>query len=286
MRPVDIIRKVAPKARVEYMEAFAVGDGLLMKHGITTPLRLAHFLAQCLHETGGFTIARESGNYRAERIIEIFGIGRHSAGVTPQEAQRLAGDGPALFDRVYGLGNPKKAKELGNTAVGDGWKYRGGGILQTTGRGNYRRMGEKCGVDFEGHPDWVTSARYALVPALTEWTEGNLNAFADKNDILSISRKINIGNTQTTKEPNGFVDREEWFRKVRPLCEGVTFQPSATLPASKPENTTAGAIVVAGGAVAGGAHIAGYHYSTVIGVGVAFAIAAAVILIVMKKARK
>lgn len=200
------------------MEAFALGDGLLAKHGITTPLRLAHFLAQCLHETGGLAIARESGNYRAERILQIFGAGRHSAAVTPEEATKLAGDGPKLFERVYGLGNPKKAQELRNTQPGDGWKYRGGGILQTTGRGNYRRMGAKCCVDFEGHPEWVVSAKYALLPALTEWTEGNLNAAADADDIRAITKKINGGF-------NGLADREAWFAKVRPLCEGVTLEP-------------------------------------------------------------
>lgn len=216
MRPVEIVRQLAPKARIEYMEAFAMGDALFIKHGLTTPQRMAHFLAQCLHETGGLTIAWESGNYRAERILQIFGAGRHSAAVTPAEAERLAGNGPALFDRVYGLGNPKKAKELGNTSPGDGWKYRGGGILQTTGRGNYRRMGQKCGVDFEGHPEWVLSAKYALLPALTEWTEGNLNTAADADNLTAITKKINGGY-------NGLADREAWYAKARPLCEGLTF---------------------------------------------------------------
>lgn len=222
MRPVDIVRKVAPNARAEYVEALERGDALLVKHGVTTPIRLAHFLAQCLHETGGFAIARESGNYRASRICEIFGVGRHSAAVTESEAESLAHDGPALFERVYGLGNPKKAKELGNTKPGDGWKYRGGGIMQTTGRGNYRRMGQKCGVDFESNPEWVTSAAHALKPALAEWTEGGLNAAADADDIRKITRRINGGY-------NGLADRERWLAKVRPLCAGVTFD-GATVP--------------------------------------------------------
>lgn len=218
MRAVDIVRQVAPRALIAYREAFEHGDALLAQHGITTPARIAHFLAQCAHETGGFTIARESGNYRAERILQIFGAGRHSAAVTPAEAKQLEGNGPALFERVYGLGNQRKAKELGNTQPGDGWKYRGGGILQTTGRANYRRMGQKCGVDFEGHPEYVTSAQYALVPALTEWTEGNLNAAADADDIRAITRKINGGF-------NGLADRQNWFARIRPLCDDVAPPP-------------------------------------------------------------
>jgi putative chitinase len=208
-RAVTIARKLCPRANASYIEAFDRGDALLAQHGITTPLRLAHFLAQVFHETGGLTVLREDMRYRAPRIMEIFGVGRHSAGVTQAEAARLAGDGPALAERVYGLGNPRKARELGNTKPGDGWRYRGNGIMQTTGRGNHRRMGERCGegCDFEGRPDLVTDPDYALKPALAEWTEGRLNVLADRNDLKSITRKINGGY-------NGLADRRAWFDRI------------------------------------------------------------------------
>lgn len=252
MRPIDIVRKVCPGARASYLAAFENGDALFEKHGITTPLRLAHFLAQCLHETGGLKIERESGAYSANRIMEIFGVGVHSAKVTSEEAQKLAGDGPALFERVYGLGNPRKAKELGNNQPGDGWKYRGGGIMQTTGRGNYRRMGERCGVDFETHPEWVVSSAHALKPALAEWTEGNLNAKADPHegfpngDIRSITKRINGGF-------NGLADRQWWFNKVRPLIDRVDLKQAnapAPVPVPKAEAGGAGAVIIAGGGAA------------------------------------
>lgn len=215
IRAVDIIRKVAPHARPEYVEAFENGDGLLVDHEITEPDRLAHFLAQCLHETGGLSITWESGNYSAERLLQIFGVGHHSAAVTPAEAQRLAHNGPAIFERVYGLGNPHKARELGNTEPGDGFKYRGGGILQTTGRANYARMGVKCNVDFEGHPELVLSAEHALKPALAEWSEGHLNDAADRDDIIAITKKINGG-------LNGLDDRKAWLRRVHDAMEAET----------------------------------------------------------------
>lgn len=224
-RPVDIVRKLCPHARPAYVQAFEQGDALFAAHGITTPARLAHFLAQCFHESGGLTLERESGNYSAPRIEQIFGVGHHSAAVTHEEAVRLAGDGPALFERVYGLGNPRKAVELGNNQPGDGWKYRGNGILQTTGRGNHRRMGEKCGVDFEASPDLVTSAAHALKPALAEWTEGNLNAFADADDILTITRRINGGT-------NGLAQRKDWLARIKPLVATVDLK---TVPAAAPE---------------------------------------------------
>lgn len=214
MRPIDLVRRVAPHAKPSYLAAFESGDGLFRQNDITTPLRLAHFLAQCLHETGGLTIEWESGNYSAQRLLEIFGVGHHSAAVTEDEAQALAHNGPAIFERVYGLGNPRKAAELGNTDPGDGYKYRGGGMLQTTGRANYRRMGEKCGVDFEGHPELVLSAEHALKPALAEWSEGQLNDAADRDDIRFITRKINGGY-------NGLDERIAWFHKIYPMIDSV-----------------------------------------------------------------
>ena len=84
MRAIDIVRQVAPKARPEYLVAFEAGDAQLEAAGVTTPLRLAHLLAQVMHETGGLTIVRESGSYTAPRILAIFGRGVHSAAVTPR----------------------------------------------------------------------------------------------------------------------------------------------------------------------------------------------------------
>lgn len=212
MRPIDVVRRLCPHAKSSYQLAFENGDELFAKAGITTPLRLAHFLAQCFHETGGLTIEWESGAYSADRLMQIFGVGHHSAAITPDEAQRLAKNGPAIFERVYGLGNPKKARELGNTRPGDGYLFRGGGIMQTTGGANYKRMGDKCGVDFYNHPELVLSAEHALKPALAEWTEGNLNDAADRDDIRAITRRINGGY-------NGLDDRQAWFNKIRPLID-------------------------------------------------------------------
>jgi putative chitinase len=209
---IEAVTRIARDARENYLEALRRGASLLEAHGITTPLRISHFLAQSLHETGGFTILRENMNYSASRLVEIFGVNRHSAAITADEAESLARQPKAIAERVYGLGNPRKARELGNTEPGDGFYYRGNGILQTTGRGNHHRMGTLCGVDFEGNPDWVTDPEYALKPALHEWTENELNVYADKNDIRTITRRINGGFM-------GIADREAWFNKVWPLLK-------------------------------------------------------------------
>src|SRR5215204_4107355 len=111
-RAIDVVRQVAPHAKTNYLSAFENGDALLQQHGINTPDRLAHFLAQVLHESGGLTLEHESLNYRAARLVEIFGVGRHSALITADEAESLAHDERKIAERVYGLGNLRKAREL------------------------------------------------------------------------------------------------------------------------------------------------------------------------------
>lgn len=215
-RPIDVVRAVAPLAKPNYIAAFQNGSALLAQHEINTPLRLAHFLAQVLHESGELRIEWENMNYSAERMLEIFGA-RHSAKVKPAEAAMLAHKPELIAERVYGLGNPTKAAELGNTHRGDGFLYRGGGLMQTTGRANYKRMGQLCGVDFENHPDLVVSAEHSLKPALGEWSQGRLNQFADRDDVLSISKAINFGNPRASGTPNGFTERRRLLAKVKPL---------------------------------------------------------------------
>src|SRR5215831_1835531 len=187
------IRPVVPDARPNYLDAIRVGGALFEQHGITMPLRMAHFLAQALHETGCFTVLRENMNYSEPRLLEIFGVGHHSAAITPAEAAALAHRPEDIAERVYGQGNPHKAQELRNIRPGDGFLYRGNGILQMTGRGAHHDIGVKCEVPFDSNPEFATAPEHALKPALQEWTEKGLNAFADKNDIRTITLRINGG---------------------------------------------------------------------------------------------
>src|SRR5258707_4147798 len=128
----------APHSTIAAIEAAA--ETVFNKYGVETPLEIAHCTAQISHECCAGTLARENMNYSADRIIEIFGFDKtrqrcvHSARVTDEEARQLAHHPEALAERVYGLGDPKKAKELGNTEPGDGFRYRGNGMLQLTVR--------------------------------------------------------------------------------------------------------------------------------------------------------
>ncbi|HEV7684794.1 MAG TPA: hypothetical protein VGO68_21975 [Pyrinomonadaceae bacterium] len=200
---------VAPKANSQYLQAIREGSSKFEEAGITTPQRMAHFLAQVMQETGTLKVLREDMGYKVPQMLKIFGVHHHSANVTAAEAPGLAHNGPALAERVYGLGNPHKAHELGNTQPGDGFRYRGNGVLQMTGREAHRRMGLATGLDFEGNPDLATLAEHALKPALKEWSDGHLNSAADSNDIVKITRKINGGE-------NGLTERREFFAELLP----------------------------------------------------------------------
>lgn len=211
---IDIVRRLAPSAKKPYVQAFEDPGDLLAKAGITTPLRLAHFLAQCFHETGALSILVESGRYTAKNLATMWDAGNWHRYFASRDAciamaQQCSVDGGvALFNRVYGgrMGN-------GDEASGDGWRFRGRGILQTTGRYSYRRYGERCGVAFETDPDLVVDAAHALKPALYEWTDKHLNTAADANDIKVITRAINGGYV-------GLPGRKAWFARIYPIAAG------------------------------------------------------------------
>lgn len=212
----DILNRIAPivpDALDDYREAIRRGGALFDDKGVTTPLRLAHFFAQVLYETDGLRLRHEDMVFTtAGRIFDVYGVGNHSAAVTHEEASDLVRQPEQLAERVYGLGNPHKARELGNTEPGDGFRYRGNGLLQMTGRAAHRETGQAVGVDFENNPDLATTPDNALKPALHEWTKDGLNTFADRNDIRTITLRINGGF-------NGFEDRQVYFNKLFPLLQ-------------------------------------------------------------------
>ena len=151
-RAVKIVRAVFPKAKPEYVAAFDAGDAQLAAADITTPLRLAHLLAQCGAESGGLTLTRESLNYTTEAVLQrVFNNMRLTKPLLPGEVKMLLRQEKDLGERFYGVslpsdlyrkkgmngginpGNTRKAKSLGNDRPGDGFLFRGNGLLQTTG---------------------------------------------------------------------------------------------------------------------------------------------------------
>lgn len=158
-------------------------------YAIDSPVRQAAFLAQCGHESGRFQWLRE-----------LWG---------PTPAQR-AYEPPSA-----------KATELGNTQPGDGFRFRGGGLIQITGRYNFRVMGQKIGVDLEGNPDLIAQPSAAAEASAQFWADRALSAFADAGDFLSISRSINLGNARAAGTPNGMDDRRALWASCKAAL-GIT----------------------------------------------------------------
>ena len=174
--------------------------GIQEKFGVNTPLRLSHFLAQCGHESGGFRITNENLNYSAKGLQGIF------KKYFPSEAIALdyAKKPQKIANRVYGgrMGN-------GNEASGDGFKFRGRGYIQLTGRDNYTAFGKSIGVAIEETPDLVAT-QYALASAAWFWSKNGLNKIADTGAtdaaVTMITKRVNGGTI-------GLADRIKHFKE-------------------------------------------------------------------------
>lgn len=211
----------APQAKVAAIAA--VAEHVFAEQGLNTPLLRAHCMAQISHECGAGTITRESMNYSTPaRILEVFGVGHHSAAVTPAEAAQLAHHPEALAERVYGLGNPKKAAELGNTQPGDGFRYRGNGDLQMTGRDAHRRIGEMTGHDLEGDPEQLQDSATAFRVAVTEFKQLGCLVPAAADDAIGVRRLVNGGSKKVpVSRLNGVSECQVWLRKWKEALDGV-----------------------------------------------------------------
>jgi putative chitinase len=178
MIPVDadFIRAVAPRftgtaAAAQDRIVRAIGGPfaqVLADHGVTTALRIAHFMGQVTHECAGF------------RTTEEFASG-------------AAYEGRA---------------DLGNVRPGDGRRYKGRGLIQLTGRANYRQIGARLGLDLEGRPELAADPLTSLRIACEYWTSRRINDAADEDDLLAVTRRVNGG-------LNGLEDRREYLRRAR-----------------------------------------------------------------------
>ena len=222
----DCLRRLWPRAPSAMLSAISrCSENVLASTGLNTPLRQAHFMAQVSHECGAGTIVRENMNYSAARLLEIFGVGRHSAKITQAEATALAHHPELIAERVYGLGNPAKARELGNTQPGDGFRYRGNGMLQLTGRASHKRIGAMVGLDLEAHPELLEDPAISFRVAAQEFVALGCLAPADADDVVAVTRRVNGGR-------NGLAERQVWLRRWKGALDGVTEPPK--LPRAAP----------------------------------------------------
>ena len=166
----------APSARDQMARALAAA---FAARDISNRRRIIHFLGQAAHECQGFTRFEENLNYSAGRLCQVWP--RRFPSVAA--AQPYANNPRALANKTYG-------GRLGNTGADDGWLFRGRGIFQLTGKENYRHFGQAIGVDLPVDPDKAADPAVAVAIACAFWAEKGLNGFADRDDIVEITRRI------------------------------------------------------------------------------------------------
>lgn len=171
-------------------EWFPIAIDLFEKYNITTPLRIASFMAQCAHESNDFRNLEENLNYSVDNLLKIFpryfGKGRADPAAYARNPEKLA-------NYVYMDVNRTKSGALGNIKPGDGWKFRGGGIKQLTGRNNYSVFGKDIGMTADQAADYVRTKKGAFESACWFWKKNKLEKFADADDIVGMTKKINGG---------------------------------------------------------------------------------------------
>jgi putative chitinase len=172
---------------------------ILPEYGIDTPQRVAAFIAQCAHESGGFKFLKENLNYRAASLRKTF------SKYFPDDAVAAAyANKPEMIaNRVYAnrMGN-------GDEASGDGFRYCGRGLIQLTGRDNYAFFAGSLDIPVEEAAEYLQTFEGAVQSACWFWETNNLNQWADKDDILTLTKRINGGTI-------GLEDRKKHYEHAK-----------------------------------------------------------------------
>jgi len=156
-------------------------NAAMTRFKINSPVRMAAFIAQVGHESGQLTRMVENLNYSADRLQAVW-PNRFDAALAAQLARKPE----QIANIAYG-------GRMGNTLPGDGWKYRGRGLIQLTGANNYRAAGAALGLDLVNHPELVEQPETATLVAGWFWLSNGLNELADSGQFAKITRVINGG---------------------------------------------------------------------------------------------
>ncbi len=192
---LEQLRQVIPKNKhVEYWHDAL--QQLLPQYQIDTPQRMAAFLAQCAHESGGFVFIKENLNYRWQSLRKTF----PKYFPTDQLAQQYEKQPERIANRVY-------ANRMGNGAEesGDGWRFCGRGLIQVTGRDNYSWFAASLEISPEEASEYMETFEGAAQSACWFWEANNLNQWADRGDILTLTKRINGGTI-------GLEDRQKHYQ--------------------------------------------------------------------------
>jgi len=199
------LKKILDNSDVqEYVLAM---NELFPKYDITTVQRAAGFIAQTAHESNGYKVLSENLNYSSAALNKIFKKYFSGTGLDAAQYNRQP---EKIANVIY-------ANRMGNsgTASGDGWKYRGGGILQLTGKSNYTAFGKTVNKTPEEATVYVRTPKGAIESALWFWKTNNLNLFCDNNDVLGMTKRINGGTI-------GLAEREHNFKTALEILKSTS----------------------------------------------------------------
>lgn len=180
----DQIKKLFPNAKDALCDAVVSSlDTLSSKYEINSGLRLAHFLGQCAHESGGFRISEENLNYSADGLSKIFP--KYFRDKDPDDYARQP---EKIANVVYAnrMGN-------GDTSSGDGYRFRGRGLIQLTGKSNYSAFAASSGITLDEAVQYLATPQGAVESAAWFWHKNGINSPADLDDVTTVTKKVNGG---------------------------------------------------------------------------------------------
>lgn len=193
------LRKAIPDAKESSIEKYYEPLIAAMDYfKINNKKRIAAFLANLAHESAAFNTIEENLNYSAQRLMAVFP--KYFRGRNLNHYHR----------QPQKIANVVYANRMGNgdKASGEGWKYRGRGLIQLTGKTNYQMLGDAIDADIVSDPDWILTPEGATISAGWFWNSRKLNDLADREDLREITRKINGGY-------HGHDDRVRRYRHIR-----------------------------------------------------------------------
>ena len=211
MITLDQFKKMIPTNK-EPQAWYDIAVDLFPKYNLNTVNRIAGFMAQAGHESGDFKVTQENLNYSEQNLLKTFP--RYFTKATAKQYARKPED---IANHVYNDDN--RTSKLGNTEPGDGWKFRGRGLIQVTGRWNYDKFGKSIGKTAEEASVYMETKRGAMESALWYWSSRNINGFADADDIKGMSKAVNGGDI-------GLVDRIQRYGKNKVAIDALESYPT------------------------------------------------------------
>ena len=182
--------------------------------GMSDPHELAIFMGQMQVESAGFSRLSENLNYSGKRLLQVFG--KRNGVDTLVEAEALARQGPeAIANAMYG---GEWGKRLGNTEPGDGWRFRGRGFIQITGRSNYEHFGQVLGIDLAGNPDLAATPEVGAAIAVQYWRE-RVVRHGLQHDVTLATKAINGGREGLTQRE---LAASQWTDRLQEKLPGVS----------------------------------------------------------------